>query len=534
MQRTPPHLATLCTVLLSPLAWAHANYAAAQQQPASIAPPLTSPSYGRSLTAHLTGHEVPDLVVSARGVHQGQMCHTLALFAAPGVHQSATLLDYLAGHAVRDFAVWPNGDPAQRRDALLVATDQGLFCWRHHSPLSPLGGSAWANAQRVACGDLDGDGRLEVVGVAADGLHLLSQTLGAGGAPQTWALPGPAQDLLVADWMPAPGAPRAEVQVALGDRLLVWANGANTPLAVPLPAHSESHLACFADGANSRRLALAYRVAGTTFALVTTDPAFVLPTLCLLDHELAGLTVAAGLGGAADGLVANWRNHVVPSHLRWAPATAGFAGFAPASPLPFAWTAPQAEARAHLVDLDGDGDLDALGVDASAGLLVVCSTQTDDEVDVQGMGTPQQHTLAATAAPAWANRVEVLYFQMHRVEDEFGELLELRLGGTCMERELVALGGHLTLPEDAVSLAKGPVVTLLRHVQVQNGVVVRRGGLHPVVWSPRQDELEWVMNAVPGGSSWQGAMGVPPGEIKPPVLPPPDDSNTPPEGSGGG
>ncbi|MBL8725943.1 MAG: hypothetical protein JNK49_18000 [Planctomycetes bacterium] len=533
MQPLPRFFALLGSAILADVALAHANHAAPQQPPAPLAPPLTNPSYGRSEAAHLTGHDVPDLVALASGGQPGQLCQTLALFAAPAVHQSATLFAEFAGHAVRDFAVWTGGDPAQRRDALVVVTDQGLFCWRNHQPLTVLGGAAWANAQRVRLGDLDGDGQPEVVALAAGGLQLLVQTLGAAGAPATWALPGPAQDLLVTDWMPSVGTPRAELQVALGDRLLVWANGASVPLAVPLPAHSESHLACFADSPTSRRLALAYRVAGGTFALATTDPSFALPTVCLLDHELVALTVAVGQGGATDGLVASWRDPLVPSLLRWAPATAGFAGFAAGSALPFAWTAAQAAACAHLVDLDGDGDLDALGIDAQAGLLVVRSTQSDDRVAVQGTGTPQQHTLAAVGAPAWANRVEVLYFQMHRVEDSFGELVALTLDGACQQRELVVLGGHLTMPETSVSLTKGPVVTLVRHVQVQGGAVVRRGGLHPVVWSPRLEELEWVMNAVPGGSSWQGALGVPPAQVEPPVTPPNQGGDEAPEGAGG-
>lgn len=534
MQPLALFLFVSCSVALVHAVPANTHCAAPQQPPAPVAPPLANPSYGRSQPAHLTGHEIPDLVVLASGVHQGQQRHALALFAAPAVHQSATLIGDLAGHAVRDFAVWPSGDPAQHRDALLVVTDQGLFGWRNHSGLFALGGSAWANAQRVALGDLDGDGQPEAVGVAADGLHVLIQTLGTSGASQTWTLPGAAQDLLVADWMPGSGAPRAELQVALGDQLLIWANGATTPLTVPLPAHTESHLASFADSANSRRLALAYRVAGSTFALATTDPAFALPTLCLLDHELAGLTVAAGLGATADGFVASWRDHLVPSYLRWSPATAGFAGFAAGSSMPIGWSAPQNAARAHLVDLDGDGDLDAIGVDASAGLLTAMATATDDAVTVQGMGAPEQHVLGAVDAPAWANGVEVLYLQMTRVEDASGELEAVTMNGRCRRREVLGLGGHLSMPAGAVSLDRGPVVTLLRHVQVVNGAITRRGGLHPVVWSPRFDELEWVMNAVPGGSSWQGAMGVTPVQIHPPVTPPPDEDEVPPEGSDGG
>ncbi|MGE3172540.1 MAG: FG-GAP repeat domain-containing protein [Planctomycetota bacterium] len=118
---------------------------------------------------NLMGHGVPDAVFVAGT--EPILCSGLTL------HAAVQRLPNTGGLVVHDVATLPGGG-RNGRDAVAMVTDAGLRLWFYddnqqpHYAVQSLGGPQWQGATQVRCGDVDGDGVPDVVGLIATGKKL--------------------------------------------------------------------------------------------------------------------------------------------------------------------------------------------------------------------------------------------------------------------------------------------------------------------------------------------------------------------------
>ncbi|MBL8731469.1 MAG: hypothetical protein JNN13_03775, partial [Planctomycetes bacterium] len=231
-------------------------------------------------------------------------------------------------------------------------------------------------------------------------------------------------------------------------------------------------------------------------------------------------------------VVVTWLGQVAPSTFRFLGAPAGFAANVP---LPITVAAAAPGISAHWLDLDGDGDLDAIGNSGPEGNLVM---QLDAEATDLVAHDPIQRT-----PPAWATHIEVRYFQVDIVGTG-PERLALR--SKSLGSQLVDATATLTYLRHG-SLSTGPIATIVRYVRIEQETVTRLGGCTPYIYATADRGLDLVTamadamapnsppptmpvelhanEALPVGSQ-PPAPGQVGGVVQPPKLPPPDDDET--------
>lgn len=512
---------------------------------------MTNVTFGRSVVGEFSEHQVPDIVVLAAGNQGAAYRQTAILVAAPSIHTSAVALPGTVGKTIRDVAVLRRGDPNMRRDALLLATEQGLFRWTFDGALTRFGGNLWNAATRLEVGDVDGDEIQDAIGRMGDAaggnpanLRFLPIATGATGF---FVNTGQAiLDHVAIDWDANTSGTCDEVAVVHGDGVRFVKDGALAPsLFVALPTTSTAaRIVGVVDAAGGRRLVVG-----------TTDPAgqsllFTIikggPTLCRpLPYRLANLTVVDRPAGSADGIVATFQNYHLPQLYSFDPAIFGSFGFDAGTPTGLTLGDSVGSGDARCLDLDADGDLDYFGSSTQLSAMTMLRTP--------GGLAPVQvtETLIGNGsigyscnAPASVTHVEILYYQALATYDEgTGDVVSIVLDPVARGRERLPATATWVYGTGAwptvVSTVPGPFVALMRHVTETNGVVTWRGPLRTYAWSPNPQVTAFLQASsmaqfglFPAGPlqpHYPGGVG---GAITPP-KPPPPDSDTPPGGGGG-
>lgn len=133
---------------------------------------LSAPGgYGRTASAELTGNALQDAVL-LDGTRAVVLVDPDLAFAPVGLQIPATDLCALPGHL------------ADGRGAIAVVNSTGLTICTYAAATGtfatlPTASGAWAGARRVAAIDVDASGRLDLVGVAADGRTVLLALAGS-------------------------------------------------------------------------------------------------------------------------------------------------------------------------------------------------------------------------------------------------------------------------------------------------------------------------------------------------------------------
>lgn len=321
-------------------------------------------AFGKALAADVTGDLQLDAIVL-----QGTVP---VVGYGPAVHEAFVELPVDAN----DFDVVPRAG-GRDADELVVVNDAGVTAWRFDyaggtvpwaSTLVRAG--AWRDARAVRVADLDGDGQLDLVGLAADGRTLLLLR-SAYGTP----VPLPAVDvgedvlaLAVCDWE---GDGADEVAVVTPSGLAVLRSGGAVVGAAPLALERAFAVAFRQAGYAAERLALLVRSSGASSdSLVVVDATGVEPPLDLgaLDAYAASAG-DIGRDGDDDLMVAHQSAQTLLELRNQSdglpPGTAPTFALGPqASALvPYA-TSPQPDAGQLgwpcLADFWGDGDDDVL------------------------------------------------------------------------------------------------------------------------------------------------------------------------------
>lgn len=484
-------------------------------------------TFGRSVTAMLSGHGIPDVVVLA--TQPGQ--ETAMVASAPALYCTAHVLANTAGMAIRDVAVLPDADPRDGRDALALSTDSGLWLWTFGGGKVHLGGSNWNNATLIRTGRADTDDVADVVGRMGNPHNLRCQPLGPGTA--TWFVDTGADvlDFVLTDWCASASGTRDEIIVAQADRIRFVVDGqVEAQRDVPLPLCSDVHLAVLDDANGEKRLVVCYTdESGGASWLMTLPAAGGVPTLQAIGAGVAGMSVG-GKSNPAQ-VVITWLESAAPTVYTFLGAPTGFDGGAA---LPIAPGASVPGATARWTDLDGDGDLDAIAAANDRGGLVMHLDPTAiDRVDFNHQ---------TRTPPAWATHIEVAYYQIDVVHMQPDRLrLQSHSLGTA---HVDAMASLYVLRYG--SLATGPVAVVLRYVRMENGVVTRRGGSTPYIYAiaigglslveemveamdpgmphPMTSAVLYEYQEVPLSPPQYGQAG---GVVPPPKLPPPDDDDPP-------
>jgi len=519
--------------------------AAAQTTSFSIPPSqVSNPVFGRSVLTMVSGHTLPDLVVLATGTYQGTTRQLAMIAAAPGVHHSLAVLPGTASLAIRDVAVVPAGDPARPRDALLLATAQGLRQWTFGGNVTSLGGSIWNNATRIKVGNLYGDGPCAIGrmgdenGGNPNNLRILTLS---GNVPGQLVNTGSfVLDYLPIDWVANAGSPRDEIAVAHADAIRFVREGiVDATLTIPLPTNTACHLTSIPNPGGGRRLVATYRDTTGGWNLASFAPNGT-PTATTLPHAVGGLTTVPTPATIPPGIVLTWSNHSTPSVYAYDPNLPNQAGFSPRLNLDLNLGSASGNVMAHYVDLNGDGGFDT-----------ICSNPLHGKVDVRKPWPGPRIEIAVdfiterfqvSNLPAWATHVEVSKFQFERLlEAEEPVIADIRFHGTAFER--VTLTRDESFPQPPTTI--GPVGFLVRPVEQQAGATVRRGGAQVFLWAFGEDAdfLYPKMTALVGFApnelvpNHYGGIG-PPDDVSP--FPPPEpeeeipEDPEPPAGGGGG
>lgn len=547
----------------------------AQSSPANLQFPGIQPynftvaTFGRSVVADLTGHQLPDVVVLATEAN-GALRETALLVGAPGIHSSAVVLKGSAGKKIRDVAVIQGGDRTHARDALLLATDQGLYRWFANGQLTQCGGANWNNATRVEVGDVDGDGYPDAVGKMGGSAFGNPQNLRVTsiGGSAAWLLNtgAPVLDLAVVDWVAQSGAARDEVAFVHGNAVHFVVDGAIVPsLSVTLPLSSSARLVAIRAADGTPRLVAALTDATGASQLATITPGSSVVAYRPVGRPIGSLTVVQNSTGA-DGVVVAIAENANLTHFAYDPATFPVEGFGVGTALRAAASPANGSSDGRLLDLDRDGDLDLVAPKVGSGIVVSRTAGPAPGTDGRPILielSPNEYTLQV---PTWATEVETLHYQFTTTWNDTA-IAGLSFNPACVVRSSGPVGATF-VPGDqwptSGDLATGPVVTLFRAVErAPGGEITRLGPFRGMIWTMTNDERVYLANLLAGHSMQPqpayvnsvstpnslvysgvapGAVivypntntgaphfGIIPGAVEPPVLPPPDVTD-PPEG----
>lgn len=507
---SPPHTPRPPRIpLLSALAWmliGSASSAWSLQNPFHAGPsPVhpwtggaqgsTPPTPTRGVPGEFTGDLLNDVIY----LHEGGGA---SLVYGPGYYSATIPLPA----TIRDVATLPSKVEGNA-DKIAILDHEGLKRLSDYDAGSftetPVSlGAPWDQALRIVVGDVTADGRVDAVGVGADGLTILvREDAGAGGMPTSnFSVPFPVLDLLILDWSPAP----AIAILTTGGLVVRTANG------VPLADHIggtflTGRLVSFhQDGLPYERLATVYTAQGLGEFLSVVDrngPGSIVPLGNIGSFALAAGDIDRNF---SDDLVVLQRT--THQALYFKNQNLPGSAFGPLELVnlgPGGVSASQQSADPILADLFNDGDLD---------LLV--HVDLNEELAVLGNGY-------VAAEPLGPGVVNGTYF--YSANDEEGDL-ELKITQpaglgftadavewTVWEEDHLQSGkvnptavGHGSFALDAIGEADANVVLHepflatsklyhidMRGVRTANGVAVEAGPTR--VWSfatPTEDVVD--------------------------------------------
>lgn len=545
----------------------------AQGSPANLQLPGIQPygftvaSFGRSVVADLTGHQLPDVVVLAMEAN-GALRETALLVGAPGIHSSAVVLKSSAGKKIRDLAVMRGGDRTHGRDALLLATDQGLYRWYANGETTRYGGTNWNNATRVEVGDVDGDGYPDAVGKMGNSAFGNPQNLrvtSIGGSAASLLNTGaPILDLAVVDWVAQSGVARDEIAFLHGNAVHFVVDGAIVPsLSVTLPLSSSARLVAMRAADGTPRL-----VAGLTDATGASQLATITPGSSVVAYRPVGrpigsLTVVQNESGG-DGVVVAIAENANLTHFSYDPATFPVEGFGVGSALRAAASPANGASDGRLLDLDRDGDLDVVAPKVGTGIVVSRTAGPAPGTDGRPILIELSTNTFRLQMPSWATEVETLHYQFTTTWNG-SAVAGISFNPACVGRTSGPVGATFT-PGDQWptngNWGNGPVVTLFRAVERgPGGEIARLGPFRGMIWTLTDDERVYLANllagqslqlqpqyvtsvstpnslvynglvpgvviAYPNTNTGEPHFGIIPGAVEPPILPPPDFDEVP-------
>ena len=473
----------------------------AQGSPALNPAGFTVGSFGRSVLAEVTGHQIPDVVVLATEAG-GNLRETALLVGAPGVHNSAVVLPNTAGKKIRDVAALPGGDPAHGRDALLLATDLGLFRWCANGVMTRFGGANWVNATRIEAADVDGDGLPEVIGKMGSSTFGNQQNLRALSIAGTtsWMVStgAPILDLAVVDWVAQSGAVRDEVAFAHGNAVYFVVDGVIDPnLTVALPQCSSARLLAIRAADGTPRLVAGITDAVGAAQLATITPGSPVVALRPVGSPIGGLTLVRNAAGADGVVVANADNAGL-MHFAYDPATFPIEGFDFGASLRASHGPANGAADGRLHDLDGDGDLDMVAPSVGTGIVVTRTPGPAAGTDGRPILIHLSEDSYQWQLPAWATDFEILHcqFTTSRHGDGISAITMSPSGvGRTISPAATIFQPGPDWPTHGEPIT-GPVATLVRAVQRNGGRVVQRGPFRTFIWSASFPEQEFLIDEV--------------------------------------
>jgi hypothetical protein len=541
-----------CTELLAQQ-WQHNTPPGLDLNP----PGFTVATFGRSVVADLTNHQLPDLVMLATESAAGGREAAL-LVAAPGIHRSAVVLPNTDGKRVRDIAVIRGGDPLDGRDALALATDLGLFRWLADGSMTRYGGIAWQNATRIDVGDIDGDGIADVIGKMGSDSTGNPQNVRCTsiGGTASWMVDtgAPILDLAAVDWVTNPGLPRDEVAVVHQNAVHFLVDGVLDPnLSVALPLCDSACILPMRTATGDVRLVVGITDAANQSALATITPGDPLLAMRLVGRPIGALTAVDHAG--AHGVLVAIADNANLVHFVQDETAFPTEGFAPGNNMRAAAEPANGAAGARLLDLDADGDLDLFSSTAGVGIQISRAPGDDPYCgDRPILIRPPQSIAMTYQLPSWANQVETLHFQFTTAWAPNLTVESIEMDPEGLPRTF-APAGTLYSPEDMPllgDLVLGPVASAVRAVQRDaDGRILRRGPFRIYIEVLHQEERTFLESQFTAGCTanvivapvsidsplvysgvapgqifaWEKTpsihFGILPTVVEPPVLPPP-------------
>jgi hypothetical protein len=437
MKRPPPLVPLLAALaLVRPALAAQVDLFDESAMQALVAPSAPALVHGRALVGDVTGDFLPDVLWLQGG--------ELVLVYGPSIYRSTNDVAFAATDAVviesevpgeADAIVAVNGSGAW----LLTGYDGGEFT-------STLLSAAWAGVTRVRCGDTDGDGSHDVVGLAATGdLLLLEAVRSAAPIASTIPVSGTILDMDAIQW---DGTGGDELAVLRTNGFSVLSR-TGAVLANKMLSTGAGFVFVLGDaGAPQERCAIVYTVLGYQLVRVIGAQG---DTVCGLGPE----RFFGGGAGDADGdghddlLLAADDSHELLLLLNRAPTTPTFAvgastseTIAVAAGVPTTWSAWPA---LHDLDLDGDADI-LVSVEATGELGYLESDAAAKEAaqpDVVGgwyvfdegneLGELTFHVRLPAGFPFAANHVQAIAWRHASVAYGEGEMeaqaVDIRNGG---------------------------------------------------------------------------------------------------------
>ena len=328
----------------------------------------SSESYGRLVCGDVTGDLRDDGVL--------MFGDQPVLVYGPGLYHS--LGDYPV--TATDVAVHRSSKAGQPGRTALVS-ERGLELWMRHPidgsfSFQTLGGSAWVDARRVMSADINADGRVDLVGIGADGVTILMllQDFSGGYVPASFQAPSEVVDVALIDWV---GGPTLELALnTLGGVVIMATSGAQlaalSPAAVDAICpfrqqdHAHERLALFLQTTQSAGGPIVVLADSSGFEpLPGFSEAGDVVGMTAGDIDLDGndeLVLARAVG---DLILLRNRAPLTPTFL-WAASDSHWLDPSPGDPAPASVTG----AAPGLADLDGDSDLDILCTDPATQAVI--------------------------------------------------------------------------------------------------------------------------------------------------------------------
>lgn len=215
----------------------------------------------------------------------------------------------------------------------------------------------WKSAVRVVTGDVDDDGKLDAVGVAADLRTVLvsSDVLHDPSAPTSFTMTGDILDLLIADWSPAPA-----IVILSTDGMFVRTHTNAVVIDYPGGTYDAAQLTLVNDASVSHQaVGAVYTVAGSDYVSIVDKDG---PNSFKSLGAIGAISIAAGdvdQNGVDDVVVLQRFNHW---GLLWHNAGSANGGLGALQgvdlEIPPAAPASGMSAQAVLSDFTNDGDAD--------------------------------------------------------------------------------------------------------------------------------------------------------------------------------